>query len=389
MKTSGLIAAVGGTTGAPGIAVPAFVPPTPSLQQTRHARRLYVGGVPDTTDQALMAFFNERVQAALPEPTAGAAVVSVYLNLERKFAFVEFKTIELTTACLALDGLPFQHATLAVRRPSDYQPAMVPPSSMLLPVPILDLSKIGLGSGPTAPTLLGGLLATRIPNGPGKIYLGGLPYSLAENDVRPFLEAFGPLKALCLMRDPGMTTTKGWGFCEYNDVGITVIACKALNGTALGDRQLIMRPANNSGSTPGASVLLSGMSGTELATMTLASAATASNTTPLGVRAPVPVPAATNVLVLMNMVEQDDLQDAAEIREIKEDIREECAKCGTVQSIKIPVPGQPGVGKVFVEYSDPSGALRASQALAGRTFGSETVATEFLDPAKYASEDFA
>ena len=42
----------------------------------------------------------------------------------------------------------------------------------------------------------------------GKIYLGGLPYSLNENDVRPFLEAFGPLKALCLMRDAGMTTTK-------------------------------------------------------------------------------------------------------------------------------------------------------------------------------------
>ena len=77
-------------------------PPTPNLQQTRHARRLYVGGVPETTDQvptfarecatyctpltrkrafrfrqALMTFFNERVQAALPEPMAGGAVVSV------------------------------------------------------------------------------------------------------------------------------------------------------------------------------------------------------------------------------------------------------------------------------------------------------------------------
>jgi len=338
-----------------------------------------------------MTFFNEKVQAALPEPMAGGAVVSVYLNLERKFAFVEFKTIELTTACLALDGLVFQHASLAVRRPSDYQPQMVPASST--PVPQLDLAKIGLGGGPTALPMHGGLLATRIPNGPGKIYLGGLPYSLNENDVRPFLEAFGPLKALCLMRDAGMTTTKGWGFCEYQDVNITTIACQALNGTALGDRQLIMRPANNSGSTPGASVMLSGMSGSQLANMTLASAATAANTAPLGVRAPIAgmpaVTPATNVLVLKNMVSQEDLQDKAEIEEIKEDIQGECAKCGTVKSIKIPEPGQPGVGKVFVEYEEPAQALQASQLLSGRTFGAQTVATEFLDPAKYASNDFS
>ena len=70
------------------------------------------------------------------------------------------------------------------------------------------------------------------------------------------------------------------------------------------------------------------------------------------------VSAATNVLVLMNMVSQEDLQDKAEIEEIKEDIQGECAKCGTVKSIKIPEPGQPGVGKVFVEYEEPAQAMQ-------------------------------
>ena len=36
------------------------------------------------------------------------------------------------------------------------------------------------------------------------------------------------------------------------------VSVQALNGTALGDRQLIMRPANNSGSTPGKDTRLGG-----------------------------------------------------------------------------------------------------------------------------------
>ena len=46
---------------------------------------------------------------ALGHGTAHAHA-QVYLNLERKFAFVEFKTIELTTACLALDGASMHSA---------------------------------------------------------------------------------------------------------------------------------------------------------------------------------------------------------------------------------------------------------------------------------------
>lgn len=80
--------------------------PQPSNQQTRHARRLYVGGIGDITEAELQQFFNETVSKILttPLPPGTKPVLSVYVNSERRFAFVEFISIELCTACMALDG---------------------------------------------------------------------------------------------------------------------------------------------------------------------------------------------------------------------------------------------------------------------------------------------
>ena len=44
------------------------------------------------------------ISKALKEPKIGDHVVSVYINKERHFAFVELKNIELATACMQLDG---------------------------------------------------------------------------------------------------------------------------------------------------------------------------------------------------------------------------------------------------------------------------------------------
>lgn len=42
------------------------------------------------------------------------------------FAFLELKTIELATAVLQLDGIVYKDTQLKMRRPSDYNPSMVP-----------------------------------------------------------------------------------------------------------------------------------------------------------------------------------------------------------------------------------------------------------------------
>lgn len=53
--------------------------------------------------QAITEFFNDAVAKALgkPPPPGGTYVINVYINHERRFAFVEFGSIPLTTACMA------------------------------------------------------------------------------------------------------------------------------------------------------------------------------------------------------------------------------------------------------------------------------------------------
>ncbi len=65
-----------------------------SQQATRHARRIYVGGLPPATEEATIATFFSHALAAVGGNTAGpgSAVVNVYINREKSFAFVEFRT---------------------------------------------------------------------------------------------------------------------------------------------------------------------------------------------------------------------------------------------------------------------------------------------------------
>ena len=54
-----------------------------------------------------------------------AVVVSVYINHKKCFAFVELKSIELTTACLELDGIVYRNSVLKVQRANEYKPEAV------------------------------------------------------------------------------------------------------------------------------------------------------------------------------------------------------------------------------------------------------------------------
>ena len=103
-------------------------------QQTRHARRLYVGNVPDVNEDDIHSFFRDAIRDALvldPDKTPSHAshksqyvdndpIISVYINKERRFAFLEFKTMEITTACLALDGIDVRgRGKVKVKRPNE------------------------------------------------------------------------------------------------------------------------------------------------------------------------------------------------------------------------------------------------------------------------------
>lgn len=93
---------------------------------TRQARRLYVGNIPfNITENELIEFFQSNMISnsdTTTQPPAGNCVLGCQINMDKNFAFVEFRSIEHATAAIALDGISCRGQSLKIRRPHDYQP---------------------------------------------------------------------------------------------------------------------------------------------------------------------------------------------------------------------------------------------------------------------------
>lgn len=154
-------------------------------------------------------------------------ILSVYINHERRFCFLEFKTVEMATACLALDGIDINgKGKVKVKRPNDYNPTMAPKVHPTA-IPVLDVSRLGIISG-------------TVQDGPNKIFIGGLHYRLTEDQVLELLQAFGKVKAFHLVKnEPDSLTSKGYCFVEYSDPNVTQVAVIGLNGMDLGGGKVL------------------------------------------------------------------------------------------------------------------------------------------------------
>lgn len=85
-----------------------------------------------------------------------------------------------------------------------------------------------------------GIVAGTVPDGPNKIFIGGLPYHLTDAQVMELLGAFGPIRAFHLVKsDPAATQSKGYCFVEYSNPEVTTIAVTGLNGMELGEGKVL------------------------------------------------------------------------------------------------------------------------------------------------------
>lgn len=180
----------------------------------------------------MVVFFNDVLLKALPAGTCTSPpALKAYINMEKCYAFVEMTSMELATACMELDGIRFEHYTgshvLRIRRPNDYRPELVP---KLGPIPRLNME------------LLATLGATGAATG-GKIFIGGIPYGITDEQVVELLSAFGPVKSFNQIRDGSTNLTKGYGFCEYFSTEVADTAILGLNGMPLRDKVLTVRYA--------------------------------------------------------------------------------------------------------------------------------------------------
>ncbi|KAI3994833.1 hypothetical protein MKX01_037384 [Papaver californicum] len=350
-------------------------------QATRHARRVYVGGLPPLANEQTIATFFSGVMAAIGGNSAGPgdAVVNVYINHEKKFAFVEMRTVEEASNAMALDGIMFEGVSVRVRRPTDYNPSLAAALGPSQPSPHLNLSAVGL-----TPGITGGV------EGPDRIFVGGLPYYFTDAQIRELLESFGPLRGFDLVKDRDTGNSKGYGFCVYQDPAVTDIACAALNGLKMGDKTLTVRRATASGQAKDQeNILQQAQQHIAIQKMVLQAGG---NLPGIGMAAGMGE-ASTKVVCLTEVVSADELRDDEEYNDIVEDMREEGAKFGPLVSIIIPRPNangdwSSGVGKVFLEYADNSGSSKAKAALHGRKFGGNDVTAEYYPEDKYLNGDY-
>ncbi|KAJ3601746.1 hypothetical protein NHX12_032713 [Muraenolepis orangiensis] len=341
-----------------GVTATATQVPVVGSQMTRQARRLYVGNIPfGVTEESMAEFFNAQMRLAGLSQAPSNPVLAVQINQDKNFAFLEFRSVDETTQAMAFDGIIFQGQSLKIRRPHDYRP---------LP---------GISEQPAFH--VPGVVSTVVPDSPHKLFIGGLPNYLNDDQVKELLTSFGPLKAFNLVKDSATSLSKGYAFCEYVDISATDQAVAGLNGMQLGDKRLIVQRASVGAKTanPTSSVETP-------VTLQVPGLQRLQNS---GVKP-------TEVLCLLNMVMAEELVEDEDYEEILEDIRVECCKYGSVRSVEIPRPVKgvevAGCGKIFVEYVSTADCQKAMQALTGRKFANRVVVTKYYDPDMYHRHEF-
>jgi RNA recognition motif-containing protein len=74
------------------------------------------------------------------------------------------------------------------------------------------------------------------------IYVGNLPWSATEDEVRAAFEAFGTVNSVKLISDRETGRPRGFGFVEMEDAG-ALDAIQALDGKDFGGRNLKVNEA--------------------------------------------------------------------------------------------------------------------------------------------------
>jgi RNA recognition motif-containing protein len=79
------------------------------------------------------------------------------------------------------------------------------------------------------------------------IYVGKLPFSVTEDDLRVMFSKFGELESVKIIKDRYSNQSKGFGFIEMPSNSEADQAIKALNGKVVSGRNIKVNPADPGG----------------------------------------------------------------------------------------------------------------------------------------------
>lgn len=345
---------------------PSAGPPDSDMQVTRHARRLYVGNLPaGTTELQIGDFFSRALVASKGSESVGDPIISVYINIDKRFAFIETRTVREAAAGLCLDGVRFQEVFLRVRRPNDFVGSAI--SNQTRPPDGFN------------PSILG-IVSTQVSDGPNKMFIGGIPYNLTEDQVKELLQSYGPLAAFNLIKEPISGLSKGFAFFEYVDGSVAEAACEGLHGMKVGDKTLTVRRATQSMSNNNATHAsgLGGLNG---------------HATSQPVTVSTLIRESTRVVELCNIASAYELNNEEEYKEIFEDIYGEAEKFGRVEKVILPRASDSertdvGIGNAYICYSTDEEAERAQIVFDGRKFGEHTIEARFFSEERFQNGEF-
>eukprot|EP01083_Nonionella_stella_P116897 347740_1 len=249
-------------------------------QITRPARRLYVGNLPvgmGLTEQILTEFFSQCCKG-LGIGTHNP-VLSVWLNSEQTFGFIEFRSVQDTNLALQLfDSLQLGGRQLRFGRPVDYKE---PPDN-----------------------LKNYIVGENGENGTTN----------TDSNARN-IEKGSPAAMLLMQQQQQQTDILNGQEQE-----------KAKQSLELADKQTTMTDEKES-----------------------------------------------NVLLLMNMLNEEDIGNDEEYEDIKDDIECECENYGNLVEVAIPRIGEIGCGRVFLKYENIAQAKKCKSKVDGRQFSDNTV----------------
>lgn len=76
-----------------------------------------------------------------------------------------------------------------------------------------------------------------------KLYVGGLPYSTTDQELQDLFAAHGSVTSAVVINDKMSGRSKGFGFVEYENAEEAQAAIKALDGSDLGGRKIVVNEA--------------------------------------------------------------------------------------------------------------------------------------------------
>lgn len=83
-----------------------------------------------------------------------------------------------------------------------------------------------------------------------KLYVGNLPFSATDEDIRSLFSAYGEVNSVALIMDRETGRPRGFGFVEMDDAGASA-AQEALDGNQYGGRTLKVNEAQERSPRPG------------------------------------------------------------------------------------------------------------------------------------------